>query len=132
MADANEYRKSIYKDGSATCLARVLDVDGQPITVASIESATYTIALIDPMDEDGDTPVVNHADVALTPADIIFDTLQKDAAWSTDADGYNFRHTIDVSEHAAFTHRGKEYRVTYKLIPDEGQVIILRFRLKAI
>ena len=52
--------------------------------------------------------------------------------WDVDPDGYNFKHTINVSSNPAFAVAGKSYRVVFTLTPTAGQVILVRFRLAAI
>ena len=63
---------------------------------------------------------------------VVFDTLQDDLIWTVDDKGYNFKHTIDVSSAQAFETAGLFYRVRYNLTPVSGQVIVVRFKLKAI
>jgi len=121
----------VFQNATATFLARILGYDGQPVTPAQIGSIYYTVA------ECGDdptevTPVEGHDNVALTPGSVLFATLQKDALWDRDEVGYNFRHVIDVSQASAFPTAGQHYRVEYRLMPHIGQVIVVRFRVKAI
>ena len=62
---------------------------------------------LDPHNPDVRTAIEGHQDVAVTPAGVLFDMLQRDAAWTRDAVGYNFRHEIDVSQHEAFAAAGR-------------------------
>ena len=132
MPNVIEHRAAVFRDGSCTCLARILGEDAEVITQATIDSITYTVSLIDPDDEDADTDVENHADSVLTVSDTISDILQLDDRWTLDEIGYNFRHVLDVSEHLAFGVRAREYRIRYKLQPVSGQVIIVDFRVRVI
>lgn len=128
---ANEIYGIVFQNATATFLARVLGYDGQPVTPSQITSIQYTVA------ECGDdpttvTPVVGHNTVVLSPADVLFATLQKDVLWDLDDVGYNFRHVIDVSQAPAFPTSGQHYRVEYRLLPATGQVIVVRFRVKTV
>ena len=127
-----EHRACVFKGGSATCAARVFGANALSITSASIASAKYTISLIDPDDENEDAAVDGHTAVALTVAAVVFDELQQGGIWLADSVGYNFAHTIDVSSHAAFALRRREYRIVYELQPVSGQVIIVDFRVKVV
>lgn len=121
----------VFQNATATFLARILGYDGQPVTPSQIASVCYTVAECgdDPAEA---TPVQGHDNVALTPANVLFATLQKDVLWDRDEVGYNFRHVIDVSQASAFPTAGQHYRVEYRLVPQAGQVIVVRFRVKAI
>ncbi len=132
MASATDISGSVFKNGSATLLARVVGADGTPVTQASIASAVYSIELLDENDPDAGTAVAGHADVAIGVADLIYDTLQTDALWDVDSTGYNFKHTLDVSVDPAFAVAGRQYRIVFQLTPTAGQVILVRFRVQVI
>ena len=132
MANATEVYATVFKNGSATMLARVVGADAQPIVQADIASATYSVFLLDGDDPDSRTAVTGQTDVSLTVADIIFDTLQTDDLWTVDDIGYNFRHVLDVSAEEAFAVAGRMYLVEYRLTPVVGQIIVMRFRVNVI
>ena len=92
----------------------------------------YSVTLLDRHDPDSRSVVTGHDGVSLTVANVIFDTLQTDERWTRDDTGYNFRHALDVSTHAAFAEAGRDYLVEYRLTPVFGQVIVARFRLHSI
>lgn len=128
---ANEIYGIVFQNATATFLARVLGYDGQVVSPSQITSIQYTVA------ECGDdpaslTPVAGHTNVVLNPSNVLFATLQKDVLWDLDDVGYNFRHVIDVSQAPAFPTAGHHYRVEYRLFPNTGQVIVVRFRVKTI
>jgi hypothetical protein len=126
--DAGDWYCTIHKQGSATFLARIVGADGSPVVPAEIASANYSIYLLDDQDPDRRTAVSGHEHVNLTVTPIVFESLQTDRLWSRDATGYNFKHTPDVSAHAAFAVAGRRYLVEYRLLPAAGQTIIVRFR----
>jgi hypothetical protein len=132
MAEAQDVHGTVFKNGSATLLARVVGADGMVVTRAAISSVTYSVFLLDDQDPDSQTAVTGHGNVSLTVDDVLYDVLQRDSLWTKDAIGYNFKHVLDVSDHAAFAVAGRSYRVLFALTPSSGQVILVRFRVHAI
>ena len=132
MAESVDIFGTVFKNGSATLLARIVGLDGAAIVPADIRMITYSIYLLDDQDPDARAVVTGHANVALRVADVIYATLQADAIWTADTLGYNFRHVIDVSSHQAFAIAGKKHLVEYELKPAVGQIILVRFRLNVI
>ncbi len=132
MPEAFDIHGSVFKNGSAVFLGRVVGADGTPITPAQIAAARYTVALLDPSDADTATPVPGHQNVALEVRELVYDALQRDALWNVDALGYNFKHVLDVRTNPAFPVAGRPYRVEFVLVPVSGQVILVRFRVHAI
>jgi hypothetical protein len=124
--------QTILAGGTLMVLARIRDWEAVNIVQAGILSGAYTVYDADPQDLQGRQPVTNHTGVALVIADVVFDTLQKDARWTVDATGYNFRHVIDVSVHAAFATPGKTYQVDYRLMSNGGQPILFRAEVSTI
>jgi hypothetical protein len=132
MAEANEIHGTAFKNGSATLLARIVGHSGANVLQADLNTIKYTVYLLDDQNSDNRTAVDGHANVALTIAEVIFNTLQTDAVWTVDATGYNFRHELNVSAHQAFAVAGRRYLVEYQLTPAVGQVILVRFRINVI
>jgi len=132
MADASDIHGVVFKNGSATLLARVVGAGGAAITQATISAIKYTVYLLDENDPDAGTALDGHTDVAVDKATAIFDALQTDDIWDVDGTGYNFKHVLDVSANQAFAKAGRTYRVVFELTPTSGQVILVRFRVQAI
>ena len=132
MTDATDIYGTALKNGSATLLARVVGSDGQPIVLADVASADYSVYLLDDRDADSRAAVTGHANVSLSAAQILFNTLQTDSLWTIDQTGYNFRHVLDVSENQAFPVAGRRFLVEFRLNPTTGQVILVRFRVNVI
>ena len=132
MADASDIHGVVFKNGSATLLARVVGADATPVTRADVASAAYTVYLLDENDPDAATAVSGHTNVAVDVASLVYDSLQLDDLWDVDDTGYNFRHLLDVSAQQAFATAGRSYRVVFELVPAAGQVILVRFRVHAI
>ena len=124
---------TVFKQGTVTCMARVVGDDVTPIGDADISAASYSIWQLDVSNVDSRTAVAGHQNVTLTPGDVLFSSLQTgDDRWTIDSVGYNFLHTIDVSANDAFMYAGRDYLVEYRLTPVSGQVILLRFRFHVI
>ena len=132
MADASDIHGVVFKNGSATLLARVVGAQGTPVTQSNVASARYTAYLLDENDPDAATPITGHTDVAVDVASLVYNSLQNDELWDVDQAGYNFKHVLDVSTHPAFTAAGRTYRIVFELPPTSGQVILVRFRVHAI
>lgn len=132
MASADDVDGVVFKNGSATLLARVVGAAGTPITQSSLSSAKYTAYLIDDHDPDGDKAISEHTDVDVDLGGLIFDTLQTDELWDVDETGYNFKHILDVSADQVFTLAGQSYRIVFTLTPTSGQATIVRFRIRVI
>jgi len=132
MADASDIQGTVFKNGSATLLARVVGDDGAAVTQAEIAQADYTVYLLDQDDPDAGTAVTGHANVVVSVASLIQDSLQVDSVWDVDQTGYNFKHVLDVSANQAFAVAGRTYRIAFRLSPVSGQAILVRFRVHAI
>ncbi|OHB83809.1 MAG: hypothetical protein A2V98_19920 [Planctomycetes bacterium RBG_16_64_12] len=132
MADASDIYGVVFKNGSATFLARVVGALGTPVTQANVASAKYTAYLLDENDPDTATAITGHTGVAVPIASLVYDSLQNDDLWDVDDTGYNFKHVLNVTANQAFAAAGRTYRVVFELTPTAGQVILVRFRVHAI
>ncbi len=132
MANVRDIHGTVFKNGSATLLARVVGTSGAVIRRSDVTAARYRVLLLDERDPDLQTPVAGHADVALDPAALVFDELQHDARWTVDGEGYNLCHVLQIGSAAAFPQAARAYRVQFELTPSSGPVILVRFRLFAI
>ena len=132
MAEAIDIHGTAFKNGSVTLLARIVGAAGQNVLPADINTAKYTVYLLDDQNPDSRSAVAEHTNVTLTVADVVFGALQTDALWTVDTTGYNFRHVLDVSAHQAFAVAGRRYLIEYQLTPAVGQMILVRFRINVI
>lgn len=132
MPGATDTQGVVFKNGTATLMARVVGADAAVINQADISSVSYSIYQLDESNPDALTAISGHDAQALTVNDVLFNSLQLDALWTTDTVGYNFRHEIDISSDQAFTVAGPYYQVRYELTPTTGQVIVFRFKLRVI
>jgi hypothetical protein len=128
-AEALEFHGKALTGGDALCLARIQDSQDQLVDSNDIESAEYSIYLLDVSDPDSATPVTEHDQASLTVTDVVLDAPVVDSFWEFDTTGYNFRHRIDVTTNAAFSLSHRHYRIEYVLTPYYGNPIRLRFRV---
>ena len=132
MADAIDIYGTAFKNGSVTLLARIVGAQGGYVLPTDINSAQYTVYLLDDQNADNRTPVADHSGVSISLAEVLFTTLQTDPMWTVDTTGYNFRHVLDISVHPAFTIADRRYLIEYQLTSATGQVILIRFRINVI
>ncbi len=144
MPNSIDTHGQVFKNGTKTCLARLVDESASLITQADFDlasssgecgaNAVYTVYLLDQWDVDTRTPIAGHTNVGLDITDIIFDVLQTDDSWTIDDTGYNFKHQIDICAPGSspFTVAGARYLVEFTLAPTSGQIIIVRYQLGCI
>ncbi|NOY41889.1 MAG: hypothetical protein GXP26_08645 [Planctomycetes bacterium] len=132
MTVAKDIHAAVFRNATATFMARVENATGQAINQASIASIRYSVYELEVSDPSVLTAVAGHDQATLAKADVVFDTLQNDAVWTVDAVGYNFRHELDISQNEAFSKAGGVYQVRYELTPVSGQKIVFRFQLRCI
>jgi hypothetical protein len=150
MPEPKHIYGTVHKGGTSTQVDRIVNEDGNNITQAAFAGGTssssgdsgppisYTIFLLNDQDEDDRTPVSGHENVALVASEVVFDVLQLDNLWQNDDgnniddDGYNFRHTPDITPDPAFAEAGRNYLVEYTLRPIAGQAIKVTHRLRCI
>lgn len=126
-SDADIYY-SIFKNSTRALCARVRGHDGNDLTPSGVSAVAYSIYELDDHDPDERDAVTGHSAVSLTPANVLFATLQTDNL----ATGYNFRHTPPIGTSQAFTIAGRSYLVEYTITPTSGEKIVLRFRVDCI
>ena len=131
MPEARDIGGSVFKNGSATLLARVIGWDGAVLAPGGVSSIVCTTALLDDQDPDVELPVAGHENVPLAVEAVLSATLRLDALWTRDAVGYNFKHVLPLTQ-PLFTLAGRNYRVCYRILPTDGPVILVRYRLHAV
>jgi hypothetical protein len=120
-------------NGTPTCMGRIANYLGEVIARADIASIVYTIyALASPPSRATRTAVTGHTGVAVTVADAMPASLAVPTAWTEDAIGCNFIHTIPIDTTAAFTDPLTQYVVEYTLTPTSGQKIIASFLISTL
>jgi hypothetical protein len=79
--------------------------DGQNITQADVSDVRFAVL------NDATKEVIQGLS-SLSVEDVVFNTIQKDDRWSTDAVGYNLRHDIS---HTLVTDPSVTYRFEYRV-----------------
>jgi len=118
MRNAVHFYGSVLDNGTVRLRGQITNDDGDLISIGGTEAASYTIYLVAQYDGDDRVAVEGHDDVELTPADCILNTPGE---WELDATGYNFQHTIDISESPAFTLVGRTFLVVVSVTPNGEQ-----------
>lgn len=131
MPEARDIEGVALERSSVVLLARVAYPDGAIVLPSQVTTVRYWIDERPGCDGVG-TPVAGHQSVSLTPADVLYATLQTTDEWSVDATGFNFRHELDVATNDALPTAGRAYLVRYELTPTVGQPVVLRFLIRAI
>lgn len=132
MPMAQDIRGTVYKNGTAVLMARIVGPDGEPVETADIDSLSYTVYEIDPVRPDSPSAIAGHTSVALDEEQVFFDELQTGELWTLDEEGFNFRHEVDVSTNPAFPKADVNYQVRYEITPIGGQKMVFRFLLHSI
>ncbi len=101
---------SVFEDGGASLMARIVGNDAANITRADTTSISRSVYV------DG---TIQGTATAIVVADSVFDALQTDARWSVDTTGYNFRDDVAAS---VFATGDTLYRLEYKFTPATGEV----------
>ena len=122
MPDATVTMATVFEDGGASLMARVVGPDAANITQAGTTSITW--AAYDVVAGGAAT-----ASDTLTVSSVVFDTLQTDARWTVDSTGYNFRHDMPAT---TFATGGTTYRIEYKFTPASGEVYWVVFEVNCL
>ena len=115
MAQPLIVKATVWEDGGATLMSRIVGNDAANIVQADITSISRVVFVGSTISTAETTPVV---------ADVVFDTLQTDARWARDSTGYNFREAVLA---AVFPDGDTIYRVEYKFTPASGEVFWVVF-----
>ena len=110
MASPIITKGSVFEDGGASLMARVVGNAGANIVQADITSIARNVYV-------GSTLSVGPT--AMTVATVVFDTLQTDARWGEDSTGYNFRDDVAAT---VFADGDVIYRIEYSFTPASGEV----------
>ena len=113
---------TIWEDGGASLMARVLGHNAAAITQASVSSITYKV-----FDLSSGTPPDQVTSGTLTVSSVVFDTYQTDARWTKDSTGYNFRWDAPASAFPSWS----VYQIEIKFTPSSGETFFLVFKITA-
>ena len=124
----HDYHSTVFQNGTATFMARIVDINGSPIKQSDVDSMSYSIYLLNEGKPESRTAIVGHYNVPLNVSDVLFNQLQTNPHWTEDDKGYNFCWTLDVSNANAFALAGRHYLVEIKLL-SKGVPFLVRYRL---
>lgn len=94
-------------------LARIVGYAATPITQASLTSIDYAVYDL--------TGAESIGTGTLTISATVYDTLQTDAVWDKDKDGYNFRWIVPAILLQNGDHR---YRIDVRFTPTSGEAFV--------
>jgi len=122
------------RNRSVILLARMVDARGVPIRPADVTTMEYSVYELDGWQPGCFTPIAGHERAALRVAEVLFDSLQLDKAWTVDGEGYNFRHAInlDFGRKGRFPAAGADCEVRYRITPAIGGKTNVRFHLRGV
>lgn len=107
------HKAVVFEDSGLTLMARIVGNDGEYIKQADFGTITYAV-------HDSDGAEVT-ASTSLTPANVIFDTLQTsgdDPRWPHGDVGFNFAFVLPA---ASSPTGGKTNLVEVKFVPSSGE-----------
>ncbi len=132
-APSPELEAVILANTAPMFLARVVNGQGEIVDPAAVASGEYSIARVTPDDPLFEDPVPGHANVGLTLGEVWSTALRLDYRWGeTDTRGYNFAFQPQISVQPAFPDRETFYRISFAITPVTGQVLLLRYLLRAV
>ncbi len=125
----NDYHATVFQDGTATFMARIVDFNGALVKPSDVDSITYSVYLLDNICmPESRKAIVGHTNVALNVFEVLFNQLQTNPQWTEDDKGFNFCWTLNVSSANAFTLAGRHYLVEIRLVA-KGVPFLVRYRL---
>ncbi len=104
------YRADIWAGDTPSCRDRITDADGVNLTQADVATITRDVV-------DASRGKSLQLAQSVTVASVVYDTLQTDAMWTVDTDGYNFKCTVPGS---LLPHAGRIYRVRFNITTTGG------------
>jgi hypothetical protein len=133
MQQTREICETVFENGAAVLMARIVDGAGERVRRHQVALITYSIREIDPRDSDRRENVAGHIDEPLDVDDVFSDSLETGGLWDEDVVGYNFRHEIRADGSCAFPKPGAHYEIRYLFRPNDcGGPVMIRFHVRFI
>ncbi len=132
LSTASDILGTVFKQSPAVFMARITNESSEALESSDISSICYSVYELDSQRPDFRSVVSGHDSVAVDISSTFFDVLQTGGAWTSDAVGYNFRHTLPTSEGEPFPKAGQNYLVEYRIYSQTGIQFMVRFRVTAI
>ena len=127
-----DIRKTVFENGSAVLMARIVDRDGVCIRRDQVASIGYSMDELRPHDAPRRKQALKSNYTRLNVDEVFFDSLECGRLWTVDVAGYNFRHEIHASPDGAFPKLGRLYEIRYAFIPKIGAATIIRFHVRIV
>ena len=126
----HDYHATVFQNGTATFMARIVDINGSPIKQSDVDSISYSVYLLNEGKPESRTVNPFHNNNELNVSDVLFNQLQKNPHWTEDDKGFNFFWTMPIpGRHPSpFTLAGRHYLVEIKLVA-KGVPFLVRYRL---
>ena len=124
----HDYHATVFQDGTATFMARIVDVNGALVKQSDVDSLSYSIYLLDESKPECRRAITGHTNNELNVSDVLFNQLQRNPHWTDDDKGFNFCWTLNVNSYNAFALAGRHYLVEIKLVA-KGVPFLVRYRL---
>ena len=124
----NDYHATVFQNGTATFMARIVDINGALVKQSDVDSISYSVYLLNEGNQECRRSIRGHVNVALNVADVLFNQLHKNPHWTEDDKGFNFCWTLDVGCYNAFTLAGRHYLVEIRLVA-KNVPFLVRYRL---
>lgn len=116
MAQAKSFRGSAFANGTLLVVANIVNLRGAAVTTSDVSSISYTVYSLGTRDFGNRTAVEGHTAVALTVADVLFDTSVTETLNGKSVT-YNFMFELDNSEYQPFPNPGEKYLVRIDFTP---------------
>jgi len=133
MQPTRDICETVFKNGAAVLMARIVDNAGVRVRREQVAQITYSVREIDLRDSERRENVPGHTSVPLDVDEVFLDSLETGGLWDVDVAGYNFRHEIWAGMSRAFPKPGARYEIRYVFRPkDFGGPVIILFRARFI
>ena len=125
----HDYHATVFQNGTATFMARIVDFNGTPIKPSDVDSLSYSVYLLNEGKPESRTPTPFRSDLELNVSKVLFNQLQTNPHWTEDDKGFNFCWTMAVNRiPSPFTLAGRHYLVEIKLVANSVPFLV-RYRL---
>ena len=122
MASPSIHKVRAFEDSGISLMARITGTDAANIAQSDVSSIAYSV-----FDSNDYSTAVSTG--ALTVSNVVFNSLQTDARWTTDSTGYNFRWDMPAS---ILTVGDRVYRVEITITPSSGEVYHVVFDVSTV
>jgi len=131
MQHAREICRTVFENGAAILMARIVDNAGVYIRRSQVAAIRYTICELDRRRPQRIKVVPGHDRVPLEVDEVFSDVLEA-GDWNLDVAGYNFRHEIHATSDQSFPKPDARYELRYLFIPKFGEPALVNFEVRMV